>query len=138
LRSLFAWRVAVEAPRAPPDLPVRKARLAHKGQPARKVLPDRRAQLVHKEVPGSKDLRAHKASEAKQVPQVLPDRRARRVSRDRQALCATSRAPAMLSHAMMAKCLFLPFARKVLRRFRDPLRPNAVQQAAWLDSACGN
>jgi hypothetical protein len=39
-----------------------------------------------------------------------------------------------LSHAMMAKYLFLPFARKVLQRFEDPLRPNAVQQAAWLDS----
>ena len=111
---------------------------AHKGQPARKVLPDRRARLVHKEVLRSKDLRAHKGSKAKQAPRVLPDPLARRVSRGRQALCATSRVLAMLSHAMMAKFLFLPFARKVLRRFKDPLRPNAVQRGAWLDSACRN
>jgi hypothetical protein len=138
LRAPFAWRVAVEAPRDPPDLRVRKALLGPKGQPVRKVLPDRRAPPVHKEVLGSKDLRAHKGSEAKQAPQALPDRLARRVSRDRQALCATSRMPAILSHAMMAKFLSLPFARKVLRRFKDPLRPNAVPRAAWLDSACRN
>jgi hypothetical protein len=104
----------------------------------RKVLRDRLAQLVHKEVPDSKDLQAHKAPEAKRAHPVLRDHLARRVSLGKQVLCVMSRGLEMLSHATMAKRLSPPFAKKVLLPFKDPLGPNATQQAAWLASACGS
>jgi hypothetical protein len=124
------------APRALLALPVRKAALAHKGQPARKVLPDHPAQLVHKEAPASKDLRARKALEAKRDHPALRDQRVPRVSLGRQAHCVTSRGPEMLSRAMMAKYLFRLFARKVLLLSKEPPEPNVAQQPVWSASVC--
>jgi hypothetical protein len=41
----------------------------------------------------------------------------------------------MLSRAMMAKCLYRPFAKKVLLSFKERLGRNVPQQLAWLGSA---
>jgi hypothetical protein len=75
---------------------------------------------------------------ANRVLPVLRDPRARRASPDREALYATSKGPEMLSRAAMAKCLYRPFARKVLLRFKERPGPNVGQQPAWLVSVCGN
>ena len=118
-----------------PGPPDRKAQPDRKGRPGRKALRDPQGPPVHKEVPGSKALQAHKAPEAKRVRPVLRDRLARRASRGRQASCVTSKDPEMLSRAMMAKCLYRPFAKKVLLSFKERLGRNVPQQLAWLGSA---
>ena len=118
--------------------PARRGLPAPKGQLVRKVLRARRDRPARKEARDSKDLRAHKALKVKRARLAPKDRRARRVSPDRQALCATWKDQETRSRAMMVKCLFLPFARQVLLPFKKPRGPNAVRQLASLGSASGS
>jgi hypothetical protein len=116
----------------------RKGQPARKDQLARKVLQARQDPRDHKEVPGSRGLQALKVYAGSRVLPVLLDRPGRRMRPGRQPLCVTSRGLEMRSRAMMAKCWFRPFARKVLLPFKEPPEPNVVQLPAWLVSVCGN